>query len=260
MYVLDGRHKESDRAGNKPFEAYYFEGLPAIENMFVIGDKMYFTDGTRTYTWNEDLNEGDQYYDNAYVKTVTGVLYQLGVIYDEETGEYYPTPTGTWVAEEPTPDEDQVVWRKVTYSNGTTETTYEEIEVGDKRFVGTAVKAKWCSVYDDDGSPQKLKTFMKKGSMITLVPHYASSCEITLVKDGDIFEYLGSFESDMLSFAYIDFSKFTFSSNDVAFDNFTRKKIKKYKRLQIQVENNRAEPFGITQITKTYTFGNYAKR
>ena len=33
-----------------------------------------------------------------------------------------------------------------------------------------------------------------------------------------------------------------------------------YKRLQIQIENNKPEPFGLTQITKTYIFGNYAKR
>ena len=96
--------------------------------------------------------------------------------------------------------------------------------------------------------------------MITIVPHYKSGCEITLAKDGDVFQYLGSFDADMQSFDSIDFSRFTFSSNSVAFDKFTKKKIKKYKRLQIQIENNKAEPFGITKIVKTYTFGNYAKR
>ena len=101
---------------------------------------------------------------------------------------------------------------------------------------------------------------MKKGSMVTLVPHFRSGCEITLAKDGDIFEYLGSFDSDLQSFEYIDFGRFTFNTNAVAFDEFTKKKIKKYKRLQIQIENNKAEPFGLTQITKTYTVGNYAKR
>ena len=109
-------------------------------------------------------------------------------------------------------------------------------------------------------SSARLKTLMKKGSMVTLVPYYHSGCEITLVKDGDQFEYLGSFGGSLNTFVNIDFTKFTFNSNPVAFDNFTKKKIKKYKRLQIQIENNNAEPFGLTQITKTYTFGNYAKR
>ena len=253
MYVLDGRHKESDRAGNKPLEAYYFEGLPAIENMYVIGDKMYFSDSEATYTWNDDLVDVERYYDYAYLKTVTSVKYQIGESNEEP-------PTGEWLDVEPTPSEGEYLWYQIAYDDLSAEETLTESEVGDKKLTGTPVKAKWCSVYDDDGSPQRLKTLMKKGSMVTVVPHYHSGCEITLVKDGDVFEYLGSFDSDMQTFEYIDFSRFTFSANSVAFDEFTRKKIKKYKRLQIRVENNKAEPFGLTQITKTYIFGNYAKR
>lgn len=253
MYVLDGRHKESDRAGNKPLEAYYFEGLPAIESMFVINDKMYFADDSGIYTWNEDLPDTERYYDDAYLKTATEVLYQISDSQAEE-------PTGEWTNVKPTPAEDEFLWYKVTFDDSSEEITLEEFEVGDKRLTGDAVCARWCSVYDDDGSPQRLKTLMKKGSMVTLVPHFRSGCEITLAKDGDIFEYLGSFDSDLQSFEYIDFSRFSFNANAVAFDAFTRKKIKKYKRLQIQIENNKAEPFGLTQITKTYTMGNYAKR
>ena len=253
MYVLDGRHKESDRAGNKPLEAYYFEGLPAIENMYVVGDRMYFADDDYTYTWNDDLPDTERYYDDAYVKTVTAVQYQISDSQAEE-------PTGEWVDVKPTPDEGEFLWYKATFDDASEEITLEEYAVDDQRLTGDAVCARWCSVYDDDGSPQKLKTLMKKGSMVTLVPHFRSGCEITLVKDGDVFEYLGSFDSDLQSFEYIDFSRFTFNANAVAFDAFTKRKVKKYKRLQIQIENNKAEPFGLTQITKTYTFGNYAKR
>ena len=253
MYVLDGRHKESDRAGNKPLEAYYFEGLPAIENMYVAGDRMYFADSTKTYTWNDDLTDLERYYDDAYLKEATAVKYQIGDSYDEE-------PTGEWEDVEPTPDEGEVLWYKATYDDGSIEITTDEVDVGDEKLTGDAVCARWCSVYDDDNAPQRLKTLMKKGSMVTLVPHYHSGCEITLVKDGDRYEYLGSFDSDLQTFERIDFSRFSFNTNAVAFDSFTKKKIKKYKRLQIQIENNRAEPFGLTQITKTYTFGNYAKR
>ena len=253
MYVLDGRHKESDRAGNKPLEAYYFEGLPAIESMFVINDKMYFADDSDIYTWNDDLPDTERYYDDAYLKTATEVLYQISDSQAEE-------PTGEWTNVKPIPAEGEFLWYKVAFDDSSEEITLEEFEVGDKRLTGDAVCARWCSVYDDDGSPQRLKTLMKKGSMVTLVPHFRSGCEITLAKDGDIFEYLGSFDSDLQSFEYIDFSRFSFNANAVAFDAFTRKKIKKYKRLQIQIENNKAEPFGLTQITKTYTMGNYAKR
>lgn len=253
MYVLDGRHKESDRAGNKPLEAYFFEGLPDIKSIFVIGNKMYFSDNVNTYTWNEDLTELERYLDDAYLKTATEVLYQLSESNTEP-------PTGEWLDEEPEVPEGETLWYKASYDDLSEEIDILKVVVGDKKLTGDPVKAKWCSVFDDDDAPQKLKTYMKKGSAITIVPHYKSGCEITLVKDGDVRQYLGSFDADLQTFERIDFRRFTFSANAVAFDKFTKKKIKKYKRLQIIVENNKAEPFGITQITKTYTFGNYAKR
>lgn len=253
MYVFDGRHRESDRAGNKPLEAYYFEGFPVITDMYVVGDKMYFTDGTNTYTFNEDLADTERYYDNGHLVTATAVQYQAGTDYNTE-------PTGEWLDSPPTLDEGEVMWYKATYSDFSVDIGVYEVEVGDTKWTGDPVCARWCTVFDDDGAPQKLKTFMKKGSMVTIVPHYKSGCEITLVKDGDVYEYLGSYDADMQSFENIDFLRFTFSSNSVAFDKFTKKKIKKYKRLQIQIENNKAEPFGLTKIVKTYTFGNYAKR
>lgn len=253
MYVFDGRHRENDRAGNKPLEAYYFDNIPVITDMYIVGDKMYFTDGTDTFTWNDDLPETEKYYDNGHLITAVQVQYQASTSQTE-------VPTGEWLDEPPTLEDGQYMWYSVRYSDNSIEATVRETDVGDTKWTGDTVSARWCSVFDDDGSPQKLKTYMKKGSMITIVPHYKSGCEITLAKDGDIFEYLGRFDADMQSFEAIDFSRFSFSSNSVAFDKFTKKKIKKYKRLQIQVENNEPEPFGITKIVKTYTFGNYAKR
>ena len=253
MYVFDGRHRESDRAGNKPLEAYFFDSIPVITDMYVVGDKLYFTDGVDTFTFNEDLSETEKYYDNGHIITAVQVQYQAGTSQNEE-------PTGEWLDEPPTLEEGEIMWYSVRYDDNSIEATTRETEVDDTKWTGDPVCARWCSVYDDDGAPQKLKTYMKKGSMITIVPHYKSGCEITLAKDGDVFQYLGNFDADMQSFESIDFSRFTFSSNSVAFDKFTKKKIKKYKRLQIQVENNKPEPFGITKIVKTYTFGNYAKR
>ena len=125
---------------------------------------------------------------------------------------------------------------------------------------GAIVCAKWSSTFDDDNCPQKLKTLSKKGSMITLVPHYKSTVTVTLIKDGDVIENLGDFETDIFTFERIDFTRFVFKSNAVTSDVFTKKKIKKYKRLQIVLESKTAEPFGITNVIKTYTIGNYAKK
>jgi len=113
---------------------------------------------------------------------------------------------------------------------------------------GTPVKAKWSSAVDGDGYPHYYKVLSKKGTMVTLTPQEQTSCEITLIRDGADEYYLGRFDG----------TKFKLS--DVAEDAMTRKKVKKYKRLQFVVENNEPEPFGITDIIKTTTLNNYAKR
>jgi hypothetical protein len=257
MYILDSRHRESDRSGNKPMEAYYFEGMPDIDSMYVVDDRMYFTDEDGTYTWNDDLDGVERYYDNAVYKTVAWVSYQVGE-------SAVDAPTGEWQVAEPEVPEGMYLWYLLQYDDYTTEVLCQEevgtISNGDRICHGTPVRCRWCSTFDDDGAPQRLKTLMKKGTMISVVPHFRSGCEITLIKDGNTYEYLGSFDFDLNTFEYIDFTRFSFESNSVALDAFTKKKIKKYKRLQIRVENNKAEPFGLTQITKTYTLGNFAKR
>lgn len=198
MYVLDSRHKSTDRRSDRSYEGYFFENIPNIQSMFVIDNRMYFADESHTYTWNDDLSETARYLDNA--KFVDG----------------------SWT--------------------------------------GEPVKAMWCSAFDDDGYPSKLKTLQKKGSFVTLVPHYKTGCELTLVKNGDERQYVGEFTADMMSFERIDFSRFVFNGNTATADFFMKKKIKKYKRLQIILENNKAEPFGITNVVKSYTIGDLAKR
>lgn len=133
----------------------------------------------------------------------------------------------------------------------------------DGEFVsGTPVSARWSSVFDDDNCPQILKTLKKKGSMVILTPSAHTGCWVTLVKNGDEFEELGYQATGIFSFADVDFNQdqFVFSSNAVAYDRFTKKKIKKYKRLQIIVGNDEPEPFALTKVVKTYELGNYAKR
>lgn len=148
----------------------------------------------------------------------------------------------------------------------------------DGEFVsGTPVKAYWSSVFDDDGAPQILKTLKKKGSMAVMTPSAHTGCFVTLIKNGDEFQQLPYQNTSIFSFADVDFgygheddpdyepqdmseARFIFSSNAVAYDRFTKKKIKKYKRLQIIIGNDRPEPFALTKVVKTYETGNYAKR
>ena len=207
IYILDGRHKDNTRSGENSYECYYFEGIPSVKQMFIVNNRMLFTDENGTYTWNSDLPDTLRYYDNLVL---------------DGDGEYVS---------------------------------------------GDPVSAHWASVFDDDNCPQILKTLKKKGSMVILVPQAHTGCYVTLVKNGDEYQELGYQNTSIFSFADVDFGyddddnpQFIFSSNAVAYDRFTKKKIKKYKRLQIIVGNNQAEPFALTKVVKTYDVGNYAKR
>ena len=188
MYVLDGRHKDASRNGDNSYECYYFDNLPFIMRIDVLSNRMFFTDGTYTYTWNDDLDEQYKYLDNAVM------------------------------------DNQTYVW------------------------TGTPVKCKWCSTIDGDNAPQYYKTLQKKGTMVTVAPPMQTSCQITLIRDANDIVYVGRFNGS------------TFALSDAVLDAFTKKKVKKYKRLQFVVENNEPEPFGIISIVKSFVLNNYAKR
>ena len=188
MYVLDSRHRDASRNGDNSYECYYFDNLPIITSIFVVSNRMFFSDGTYTYTWNDDLEEQYRYLDNA-VRDVQ---------------------TQTWT--------------------------------------GTPVKCKWCSTIDGDNAPQYYKTLQKKGTMVTLAPPMQTSCQITLMRDAHDIVYVGRFNGS------------TFALSDAVLDAFTKKKVKKYKRLQFVIENNEPEAFGIISIVKSYVLNNYAKR
>lgn len=144
------------------------------------------------------------------------------------------------------------------YCDGGTLTVNSE---GEKSLTGgVAIPCEWSTPLDDDNSPQYFKTLNKKGTLLTILPYERTSAKVTLVKDGEDRHELGIFYADIHTWNLIDFERFTFNSNDTAQDDFFRKKIKKYKRLQIIVRNDGIyEPFGILGITKTYTVGNFSK-
>lgn len=188
MYVLDSRHKDASRNGDNSYECYYFDNLPIVTSIFIVSNRMFFSDGTYTYTWNDDLEEQYRYLDNA--------------VLDSQT----------------------------------------------QAWTGTPVKCKWCSTIDGDNAPQYYKTLQKKGTMVTLAPPMQTSCQITLIRDAHDIVYVGRFNGT------------TFALSDAVLDAFTKKKVKKYKRLQFVIENNEPEPFGIISIVKSFVLNNYAKR
>ena len=126
---------------------------------------------------------------------------------------------------------------------------------------GKAIVAAWSTTNDDDNAPHLYKSMAKKGCLVTLKPFARSSGTIYVAKDGNPRQMLRSGTMDILNWEDIDFDRFTFNTNESPQDIFFQKKVKKYKRLQIIVENDTLnEGFGILQIVKTYTVGNYAKK
>lgn len=114
---------------------------------------------------------------------------------------------------------------------------------------GDPIPCKWTTVLDNDGLTQYFKNLQKKGNLITVQPMDntlgSTSVEVYVKADDNEPAYIGSF-------AGLDVS--------VPQEIYLRKKIKKYKRLQIIVENNMLnESFGVSEIVKMYTVGNYSK-
>ena len=124
----------------------------------------------------------------------------------------------------------------------------------------SVIPCEWSTPLDDDGSPQYYKTLNKKGNVVTMLPQTKTSVEVTLVKDGIQYKSLDTYYANIFDWGNINFAVFPFTSNITARDDFVRKKVKKYKRLQIILKNEGMfEPFGILGIVKTYYFGNFAK-
>ena len=126
---------------------------------------------------------------------------------------------------------------------------------------GKAIVASWSTLNDDDNAPHLYKSMTKKGCLVTIKPYARSSGTIYVCKDGNPRQFLRNGTMDILDWDDVDFDRFTFNTNDSPQDIFFKKKVKKYKRLQIIVENDALnEGFGVLQIVKTFTIGNYAKK
>lgn len=176
----------------------------------------------------------------------TASTYLLAYRYDgDKTISITSSSTGTHHMNALLFDGDPKVGENIKTSNGD---WYTITEVHDSSVVvadGVSVNASWATLYDDDGSVNYYKNFQKKGCLVSLLPASNSGVEVWLNKD----------EDDPIFFGETD-SKGHFLPSEY----YIKKKIKKYKRLQILCKNeNLDQSFGIDEIIKMYTFGNYSK-
>ena len=115
--------------------------------------------------------------------------------------------------------------------------------------VGNPIIAKWSTVFDDDGSAHYFKTMQKKGSMVSLLPQSSTGVKVYLKKDNNAEKFVGT-------------ATVRSSTNEITApsDFYLNKKMKKYKRLQIiTVNDGYDETFGLDEIIKCYTLGNYSR-
>lgn len=113
---------------------------------------------------------------------------------------------------------------------------------------GVPVAARWATIADDDNALQYLKRLEKKGTVVSLLPEKGTTARVYIKKD----------EQEALSPVV---ESAPIPDNVVLPPSvYTKKKVKKYKRLQFIVEDITAHPFGINKIIKSYTVGNYAKK
>lgn len=110
---------------------------------------------------------------------------------------------------------------------------------------GVPIDAVWSTIADDDGMVHFFKNLAKKGFVISVLPGTLSGVGVYLKPD----------EKDAIYLGDIDVGK-----TELPYEIYGKKKVKKYKRLQIICRNGiYNDGFALDQIIKTYTVGNYSK-
>lgn len=213
--------------------------------LLAVNDRCYVLDGRNKS--QDKYNNTDYLYESYYWENIPAKVFY---VYEGEL--YFGTSDGRLCR-----FNTDIPNRTAYCDNG----TLVKSDTGVKSMTGgVAIPCEWSTPLDDDGKPQYFKTLNKKGTMLTLLPYERSSVEVTLIKDGGEPIKVGTFYADMHTWELIDFTRFSFNSDDTAQDAFFKRKVKKYKRLRIVVKNNTIyEPFGILGITKTYSIGNFSK-
>ena len=195
--------------------------------------------------------ESDLYASNVepYVDTLTVPSGEswLSDIPDVQNSATY-TLECYYLAEHETKDNDLVLrYEDFTESGIVNIMTVTSIEDGYATLSnGAPIKAVWGTIADDDGSANYYKKLQKRGSLVAVMPMSDSGVKVYLIPDEKEPIFVG--ETDI-------------GNHILPFNYYLRKKVKNYKRLQIVCENESYnDGFGIDEIIKCYTVGNYAKR
>lgn len=276
MAIVTGEDKDH-KVQNR---SYFVDGKllkePQIENAYsfvfdskyylAIGRRMYVLDGNQRNSWGNDRT--NLVYECYFLDNVPA---ECLVKYNDEL--YFSNDYGL-----------------CKFKSASDENAYTDAFNEDETNV--PVKARWSTIFDDDGAVNYYKTMQKKGNVISVLPnapvrflpvqiteeefnadktHYYINdggyvrCTEESVYDSTIIYFI---KDELHTKVYVkkdnkervEIQRQFGEATEIPSELFVNKKFKKYKRLQFIIENNEAEPFGVDSIIKQYTIGNYAKR
>lgn len=258
-YVLDGAQKSSwaNEKTNLQYECYYLDNIPA-QCFAKMGETLYFTDFRGRLCCFRDKKEQLVYVDD-YVATgekwtsttpivdkTVDITYLAGTsgendyILDSENNRLTDESSNRFLVLSGYAEEGDTV----RYG----ENSYTILDIVDgiaSLADGVPISAEWSTIADDDGAVHFYKNLTKKGFVISLLPEHGNEVVVVLRPD----------ERDP-----VEIGRLPAGVSELPWDLIVRKKVKKYKRLQIICRNSRYnDGFSLDQIIKTYTMGNYSK-
>ena len=232
VYVLDGAQKNSwaNEKTNLQYECYYLENVPAqcfsamdgvLYFMDYKGNLCKFKEDTDEHPYRDDYSLGEPTYTMS--KAPTNMTYALT--------DFASTPS----------EDETILYGDTWY----TITGIDEDNSTVTVDTGVPITARWDTIADDDGAVHFFKNLQKKGCLVSLLPDSDSGVKVYLKPD----------EKEAVKYGDTDAA-----GNLLPSEHYIKKKIKKYKRLQIICVNDGLDQgFGIDQIIKSYTMGNYSK-
>ena len=257
-YVLDGSQKSSwaNEKTNLQYECYYLDNIPA-QCFAKMGETLYFTDFAGRLCRFRDkggVEYADAYSDRAqWVSAVPIIDNEVDILnLSGATGEsaYLVDENSNKLTDE---SENRLTVMAGLASDGETVRYlgeyYTILEVDENGIAtlgnGVPIAAEWSTIADDDEAVHFYKNLTKKGFVISLLPEHGAEVDVILKPDERGEVEIGTLPA---------------GDSVLPWDIIVRKKVKKYKRLQIICRNNRYDDgFSLDQIIKTYTMGNYSK-
>ena len=232
VYVLDGSQKNSwaNEKTNLQYECYYLENVPA-QCFSAMDGVLYFMDYKGNLCKFKESTDEHPYRDEYSLGEPVYTMSSAPVNGQYDLDDFEATPA----------EDETIKYGDSWYTVTSIDEDNEKVNVGE----GVPIVARWDTIADDDGAVHFFKNLQKKGCVVSLLPDSDSGVKVYLKPD----------EREAVKYGETDVS-----GNLLPSEHYIKKKIKKYKRLQIICVNDGLDQgFGVDQIIKSYTMGNYSK-